>query len=369
MFYLQSFIYAYALLVLVFVLFMLTTVGNSKNIGVRYFKYAAYANAILLLAEGLTHLPYNQSSAFAIAFQWVVLTCIFALNTVPMFLLMVYFDYRIFGESTIVQKRKKVYLWFFIPFFLSALMNIPTKWMFNVSQGVGYTRGAGLGTILLIAVFILLLYVLMTYRHIKMANSQMVSVFLMLCAMPVVGAMIQMRFVGVPGLWTLFALLILFVYMLVEREEMMRDTLTGLSTRGQFEVKLRQKIKSKAPFTLLMCDMDVFKMINDTYGHDEGDRALEIVSSILKKSVKRSDFVSRFGGDEFILLIEDSNRQTGGLIKERILSELEQFNHKHIKPYTIQMSIGYEFFDNEGNIDEIECLKRVDYKMYASKAR
>ena len=83
----------------------------------------------------------------------------------------------------------------------------------------------------------------------------------------------------------------MFIFIFIEREDMMKDTLTNLVTRGQFERRLKMKVSRSKAFSLVMIDMDKFKYINDTFGHDEGDHVLVVIASWIKRVL---DMISCF---------------------------------------------------------------------------
>ena len=107
----------------------------------------------------------------------------------------------------------------------------------------------------------------------------------------------------------------------------MRDGLTGLFTRGAFDVKIKETFENymtqKKGFSIIMFDVDKFKEINDKLGHIAGDKVLKKISECLEESFRRDDFIARYGGDEFIVIIED---MTDDMARQKI----EVFN-KNLK--------------------------------------
>ena len=91
------------------------------------------------------------------------------------------------------------------------------------------------------------------------------------------------------------------------------DGLTGLFNRRAFQENLEESLlfsrRSNQTISLLMIDVDLFKSFNDTYGHIKGDTALKTVASVLKKSSRNSDFVARFGGEEFSVILPNTDKQ------------------------------------------------------------
>ena len=118
---------------------------------------------------------------------------------------------------------------------------------------------------------------------------------------------------------------------------------------------------------LAFLDIDKFKTINDTFGHDEGDEVLKEVVGLFKSSLREVDIICRMGGDEFLLAFPDSSLQEAPLIRNRLEEELPQLNRKIEKDYNIQFSIGFSEYlpDKPKDLDELIAI--ADQKMYKEK--
>ncbi len=92
-------------------------------------------------------------------------------------------------------------------------------------------------------------------------------------------------------------------FLLIEREEMSKDPLTNLLLRRHLESRIIHKLKRNQAFTLIMIDLDDFKLINDNHGHQEGDYVLRDFANILISSIPKVDTAYRYAGDEFIILL------------------------------------------------------------------
>ncbi|GAG47570.1 unnamed protein product, partial [marine sediment metagenome] len=104
------------------------------------------------------------------------------------------------------------------------------------------------------------------------------------------------------------------------------DSLTGCYNRRYGLELLDRQIKlshrSKSPILLAFLDIDGFKAINDTFGHEEGDKVLKEVVELLKSTLREIDIICRMGGDEFLLIFPDSSLKEASLIKERLNKDL-----------------------------------------------
>ncbi|HKA41505.1 MAG TPA: diguanylate cyclase [Burkholderiales bacterium] len=112
------------------------------------------------------------------------------------------------------------------------------------------------------------------------------------------------------------------------RAQAMRDSVTGVYNRGFFDDVLKTQLatskRSGTPVAVMMIDVDHFKRINDRYGHTEGDRVLRTVAQALVSAVRASDIVSRYGGEEFCIIMPNTQRASAALLAARVLAEVPQ---------------------------------------------
>jgi diguanylate cyclase (GGDEF)-like protein len=120
-------------------------------------------------------------------------------------------------------------------------------------------------------------------------------------------------------------------------------------------------------FAALMLDIDQFKAINDTYGHIEGDNAIITAAHVLKKSVRKGDIVSRYGGDEFLIILDQCSPVTPGQVIERIEENLSILNAERKLPYAIAFSIGYRVFSDLEGLSSDKIFSSIDELMYQDK--
>ncbi len=150
------------------------------------------------------------------------------------------------------------------------------------------------------------------------------------------------------------------------------DELTGLSNRRGFRAISAQAIaacrRRKAPATLVYLDLDGFKQINDEFGHAEGDRALTTFASLLLESFRESDIVSRIGGDEFAVLVVDSDAPRTTISIQRFEEVLRRRNAQPEPRYALAFSAGVVGFDPEKHATIEDLLAQADERMYAAKA-
>jgi len=151
------------------------------------------------------------------------------------------------------------------------------------------------------------------------------------------------------------------------------DSLTGCYNRRYglelLDRQMKLSHRSKSPLLLAFLDIDKFKSINDTYGHDEGDLVLKEVTGLFKSTLREIDIICRMGGDEFLLIFPDNSLKDAPLIKARLDKDLNKLNQTLNKPYQIELSIGLSEYDPEKPLSMDELIRIADQKMYKEKER
>jgi len=151
------------------------------------------------------------------------------------------------------------------------------------------------------------------------------------------------------------------------------DNLTGLINRHKFSEILVTEIESigKHNFesALLFVDLDQFKYVNDTLGHAAGDRLLKRAAAILKNGIRKDDVISRFGGDEFTILLSDINEAEARAICTGLMQDMQEHHfHEDNQSFSIRCSIGISIIDS-GALSPAEVLARADMACHDAKSR
>lgn len=119
----------------------------------------------------------------------------------------------------------------------------------------------------------------------------------------------------------------------------------------------------------MLLDIDSFKQINDTLGHETGDRVLEDAAAILTLSAGTADTAARFGGDEFALIFPNCSPQKLQRTEDRIHELTDAYNRSLRRPYTLAFSIGSGLYDPSADIRPGEFISRIDEAMYTAKRK
>lgn len=248
------------------------------------------------------------------------------------------------------------------------VINIFYPLVFSVSDG-RYQRGFAYIIFLIFAAFYILDSLYLYVKRVKKNGSLKlfpVHIFLI----PVIlGVVIQAFFVEIAITWTSIAISVAGIMTALKNEIIFTDCLTGLYNRMYLEfIHKRACNKKDCWVSGIMINLNGFKQINDNYGHAEGDLALCIVADLLRKSFSEYGVVTRYAGDEFVIMLNTTDDQ---LIQKIIKSAKKNFvteNEKNDKPYQLSASMGYAI-TNLSNETIDDFMNRIDEQMYQDKMK
>lgn len=248
------------------------------------------------------------------------------------------------------------------------VINIFYPLVFSVSDG-RYQRGFAYIIFLIFAAFYILDSLYLYVKRVKKNGSLKlfpVHIFLI----PVIlGVVIQAFFVEIAITWTSIAISVAGIMTALKNEIIFTDCLTGLYNRVYLEFLHKRACNKKDCWVSgIMIDLNGFKQINDNYGHAEGDLALCIVADLLRKSFSEYGVVTRYAGDEFVIMLNTTDDQ---LIQKIIKSAKKNFvteNEKNDKPYQLSASMGYAI-TNLSNETIDDFMNRIDEQMYQDKKK
>ncbi len=281
------------------------------------------------------------------------------------FLWCIYSDFRLYKNIGRVRKYYKI---IGIPAAIGALILIPnSKWqfLFSLDENNVYKREP-LGYIVY---FLILLYfaftVYLRYRYKKIYGKIRFFPIWMFIIPIAIGTMTQAAIYGVSLAWTSVALGLVGLHMGLQNELSYIDPITRLYNRNYLDHILIVISGKNTCAAGLMIDLDYFKSINDKYGHSVGDEALIDTAIILQSAIPEKADAIRFAGDEFIVIMQNSNDAEITAVAESIRKAVDEFNRNNNRVYELSLSIGSSVFLSGSSADEF--LKSMDENMYSEK--
>ncbi len=295
----------------------------------------------------------------------------FLVEPVPMLFWLCYLDFYLHKSQKHLQRR-----FYYIPVFfviLIVLLADPfTHWVYFIDGNNSYRRGPLVPLVVFFNFFVLFITMVTAFIRKRDVGRRVFISLVMFSLLPIAGNLLQFMLHGTVILWPTVAMAVIFLYIFLESQKDRKDYLTGLMNKQQMDDTIQNRLSSldrKRPFTLVMIDLDDFKSINDTYGHKEGDRALVKAAELVYHSLRSVDKVARFGGDEFLVLLEEDQKEEVEKVISRLYEEIRFFNSREIVPYAINLSCGYKIITRNENKSLYDYIHEADQDMYRNKRR
>lgn len=265
-----------------------------------------------------------------------------------------------------------------LPIAVGAVLLVCNLWtggVFTVSAENEYARGPyflAVGLLPFIHMAVAVLVTLKKYLHVASYDRRRYFMLALFMAAPLVGALLQIFFYGIVTIWIGLTLTDLMCYVYIQRGNLATDPLTGVNNRRRFDSYSTwrwKELRGSDTLWLVMLDVDKFKRINDTYGHAEGDTALVRAAEVLKHALTgmKEAFLARIGGDEFAILLNNTDETAVQALCECICALMETDNAISGRPYRLSFSIGYASISGEDKPDFRILFARADQKMYEQK--
>ena len=357
----------YSALLLLVLLAIIYIKRELYNFSSKIFKYMIIINIILSIFEVISLLIDGMDNTVLWFINYTLNFTIFLLTPLIGSLWAMYIDHKIFQG----YNRRKFYYVYLTPFFIVVtllLVNLRYPVLFSISANNVYSREPLImfDFLMLFTLLILMTYIVLKNR--KKVKKSVVSGSLIFLILPAIGGIIQMSFYGVATLYSAFSLGIISSYIILETIGSSIDNLTGLFTRDKASEYINELINTKNEFGVLLIDLDDFKKINDEYGHNEGDKYLKLFGEVLTRVFEKDDIISRFGGDEFIIVKNNFvKKDKPGLIKA-INDDIKDNLNSNMLSIPINFSVGCSVYNSTLNKSEEELIIEADNNMYLNKA-
>ena len=324
--------------------------------------------SVVLFMDGKTLYGYRTLSI-------VLNVILFANNIVFAYSWVIFADYKVFED---MNRIKRIYPFVAIPALLiiiGCLANLVTPVFFVVDEHNVYQRTDLFIIPYAVTYFYLSYGVILIYSCRKKVHKYLFLPAILFMIPIMIGSLLQFFFYGYSLVWLGVSIGMVSLFINVQNEASYVDVLSSLYNRQYLNnVLLTYSEKRDKDSTLvgIMLDIDNFKSINDKFGHVVGDDAIFTAGKILRASVRDKGKVFRYGGDEFVILMDIKNAQNSQKEMTDMMDSIETksalCNESGEKPYKINFSFGCSVFQNQhDSIDDF--LKKIDASMYEDKKR
>ena len=351
--------------------------GSDRNEGHDHFiRMLVYNACILAVDMGIYLLRGTSSLGFSIL-DHILCSSFFFLHSWFSYEWIRYVIIQLFPR---IQLSTRQHILLLLPALVSTFfvaMTPVTGWIYTLSDNDTYHRGPFILITFISSLTYLIassVLILKEYKNPKASRKPEEYLWLLFLPIPMlIGNLLQLRLYGLSIVWIASAISLLIMFTKMQDNQLSRDGPTGVYNRRQTDAQLRwemSRLKESDDLLLVaMLDVDHFKSINDTYGHLRGDDALITVASTVVANCRRTDFIGRFGGDEFLLIGHVKSQENANTIFQRLKQALDAKNGSGEYPYSLSLSIGYVLCGPKDEVNADKILDEADKKMYEVKQR
>lgn len=335
---------------------------DSNQYSFRLFRAQLVACMLLLATEAA-----SWSTAGSLKFFWN--TICFSLHAVPGYFFSLYADYQMGKSKEQLDQTRWIRL---LPLLAAeglVVLNLFQPVLFSVGADGFYRREAWF------LADTLLSYSYLGYTFVRILRGRneldplLFRPLMLFHVIPFIGGAVQYLFYGSGFTLPSFALALLVCYVYIQNRQLGTDYLTQACNRFQADKELKRRLQNpfRRPFSLIMIDINNFKKINDLFGHVVGDEALIQTVQTLRRSLRNSDLLARYGGDEFLIITDSHTPEALQTMIARIRHQFAQFNQQTANPFRLTLSIGYSTYDFRTKLTPDELLALADASMYRDK--
>ncbi len=364
-------LYCFAIAILLIIVWNICRQDHWYAYDQKIFMMLVCSNIAILIFEMMIRLLIGRQG------NYVRLICIFLvvlyniLNPIICIIWYYYVDYYVYGDKERISLIRMPIL---IPLLINTLLSVASVFLniyFVFDENNFYYKGKFIYILLGICLYIIVYTSVLLIRKREKINREEFYYLFFFSIPPSIAGIIQ-AFIPVSGIsliWIIVTLSVYIIFINIQKEQIYTDYLTGVNNRRYLDSFLHTAVKKHGckPLACIMIDIDAFKMINDEHGHGRGDQALKYTVQILKNTFKETDFIARYGGDEFVVLTQVENMSELSELVHRLKERVSHFNRQKVVPYEINLSIGYDIYTKESGMSIKEFMYKIDQLLYIDK--
>ena len=335
----------------------------------RFYAIMLQITAIMLVLDILSRFDGNPGTYYS-EFNSFGNFFLFMFSPIVPSLWLLYAHCEIYHDESQTKRLMKP---LFIVIAINAIMTVLSLffgWFYYIDEENIYHRGPFFLFSVTFAIGLILIAFILIVLNRKSIEKKHYFSLVFFAVPPFVCIIFQIIIYGMSFVLNGLTISLLIVFFTIQNRRMETDYLTGVYNRKRLETYMRNKIDTSSKnntFSAILIDLNNFKSINDTFGHDIGDQALETSVTLLKSCLHSNDFIARYGGDEFCIILDVSNINDLERTVGRIDSCLKKYNENPTKTYSLGFSMGYAVYDFHSHMKAEEFQKQIDMLMYENK--
>jgi diguanylate cyclase (GGDEF)-like protein len=244
------------------------------------------------------------------------------------------------------------------------------RWLYYIDVNNVYHRGPLYLVPVFITIGLIFIAAFITIKKRKNIERKSFISLVFFSVPPLICIILQIIFYGMSLILNSVVLSLFVVFLNIQNHNIYTDYLTGVYNRKKLDLYLKEKVDASTEnksFSAISIDLNDFKSINDNFGHDIGDNALTTSAELLKSCIRSNDFIARYGGDEFCIVLGISSRIDLERLICRINNSVNEYNENSNMPYKLGFSMGYAVYDYNSHMKMEEFIKEIDRLMYENK--
>lgn len=331
------------------------------------FLISAIVISIEIFLETLTCIINGMNGYFFRVLSYSTHFLLFSIAPVLTYLWLYFIKFWVIPENKFVLKKSIIMRFPILVNFLLIILSLSKNIVFYLDKSNVYHRGPYFYIFSIITYYYIVMgfWWIVTNRK-KIPRHEFIPL-VFFGILPLIGGIVQSLFYKTLLMWSSCGFSLVIVYTFLQSRMINLDSLTGAWTRESFFDYFYQKIKhSEKEVPIIFIDMDNLKIINDRYGHIEGDFAIKKLAHLIKKKLKKTDIIARYGGDEFLLMLDNIDFKDIEDVMDSINEEFFKYNKSSSKGYNLEFSYGYGFYNKKYNSLE-EFIHIIDKSMYQNK--
>lgn len=344
---------------------------RDRDFAGRMFQWMLRINIGLLMMDMLTWIAMDRRTPYAGTVHRTAMFLYYALQAPICYCWAIYCDYKLMEDLRRIRRRMAVLAVPMLVMTALLVVNLFTPVIYMITDENEYVRMPLYPISVVMCLPYYLYSLVITLKHFrsgrKWQSSNPARHLLLYPTFPLLFVILQSLFYGLAIVWMGSVISLLIIYFNLQNAKITTDALTGISNRHRFESYIRYKLRNRTEGTclfVLMIDIDRFKSINDRCGHLMGDAAIRRTAEQIIKGARRSDFVARIGGDEFVVIGECIAPQTVSEIIQNIQTSMAE---TQADAFPISVSIGHSILAPSESKTIDELIAEADRTMYAQK--
>ncbi len=341
--------------------------GPGATLSLRLYHLFILCTTIMLVTDLLGWLFDGVEGRAVHGLLLTIHTIYYAVHALPTICYILYAELLLYQNPQRLRRWKVPLMTLSGLLALAAIATPVTGWFFYIDAQNVYSRGTWF---IGYAVVQFLLLGASLIPLIGAARKSTARTYWTLVFFPVIafaGGLLQSLAYGLVLIWPVTTVFLVAAALNIQKDQIGIDHLTGISNRLLFDEMLEHYLHMQPTFGCILMDLDGFKHINDTLGHDAGDQALQEMARILRHTARPKDIVARYGGDEFVVLLHETTESELKNLASKIELEVAMGNQASKRQYLLSVSMGYALYDPTQCTDAMAFMAHIDASMYAQK--